>query len=103
MASFGLFVGSDFILLVFAFLGFGIQGGFVGLYAFAARMYPTEFKTTGIGWSMGAGRIGGIVGPALGGMLIGMGLTIGTNFLIFALPALIAGIMTWKNSSEDVK
>ncbi|MCP9770445.1 MFS transporter [Lacihabitans sp. LS3-19] len=103
MASFGLFVGSDFILLVFAFLGFGIQGGFVGLYAFAARMYPTEFKTTGIGWSMGAGRIGGIVGPALGGMLIGMGLTIGTNFLIFALPALIAGIMTWRNSSEDVK
>ncbi|AWV98899.1 MFS transporter [Arcticibacterium luteifluviistationis] len=102
MACFGLFVGSDFILLVFAFLGFGIQGGFVGLYAFAARMYPTEIKTTGIGWAMGAGRFGGIVGPALAGLLIGMGLTIGTNFLIFAIPALIAGIMTWINSSEDV-
>lgn len=102
MACFGLFVGSDFILLVFAFLGFGIQGGFVGLYAFAARMYPTEIKTTGIGWAMGAGRFGGIVGPALAGLLIGMGLTIGTNFLIFAIPAAIAGIMTWINSSEDV-
>ncbi|WP_341227321.1 MFS transporter [uncultured Arcticibacterium sp.] len=102
MACFGLFVGSDFILLVFAFLGFGIQGGFVGLYAFAARMYPTEIKTTGIGWAMGAGRFGGIAGPALAGLLIGMGLTIGTNFLIFAIPAAIAGIMTWINSSEDV-
>jgi MFS transporter, AAHS family, 4-hydroxybenzoate transporter len=102
MACFGLFVGSDFILIVFTFLGFGIQGGFVGLYAFAARMYPTEVKTTGIGWAMGAGRFGGVVGPVLAGILIGMGLTIGTNFLIFAIPALIAGIMTWINSSEDV-
>jgi len=102
MACFRFFIGSDVILLVFAFLGFGIQGGFVGLYAFAARMYPSEFKTTGIGWAMGAGRIGGIVGPKLGGLLIGMGLSIGANFMIFAIPALIAGIMTWRNSSEDV-
>jgi hypothetical protein len=34
--------------------------------------------------------------------LIGMGLSIGANFMIFAIPALIAGIMTWRNSSEDV-
>jgi AAHS family 4-hydroxybenzoate transporter-like MFS transporter len=102
MACFGLFVGSDYLLLVIAFLGFGIQGGFVGLYAFAARMYPTEFKTTGIGWAMGAGRIGGIVGPKLGGLLIAIGLSIGANFMVFAIPALIAGIMTWMNSSEDV-
>jgi MFS family permease len=102
MACFKFFIGSDIVLLVFAFLGFGIQGGFVGLYAFAARMYPSEFKTTGIGWAMGAGRVGGIVGPKLGGLLIGMGLTIGVNFMIFAIPALIAGIMTWRNSSEDV-
>ena len=102
MACFGLFVGSDFLLIVFAFLGFGIQGGFVGLYAFAARMYPTEIKTTGIGWAMGAGRLGGVVGPVVAGLLIGMGFTIGTNFLIFSIPALIAGIMTWINRSEDV-
>jgi MFS transporter, AAHS family, 4-hydroxybenzoate transporter len=102
MASFSFFVGSDYILPLFALLGFGIQGGFVGLYAFSARMYPTEFKTTGIGWAMGAGRIGGIVGPKLGGVLIGMGLSIGANFLIFSIPALIAGILTWRNSSKDV-
>jgi len=102
MACFRFFIGSDIIIIVFAFLGFGIQGGFVGLYAFAARMYPSEFKTTGIGWAMGAGRIGGIVGPKLGGLLIAAGLSIGANFLIFSIPALIAGIMTWKNSSEDV-
>lgn len=102
MSCFGFFVGSDILLLIFGLLGFGIQGGFVGLYAMAARMYPTQFKTTGIGWAMGAGRFGSIVGPALGGILIGLGLSLSTNFLIFAIPALLAGIITITNSSKDV-
>ncbi len=102
MACFGFFVGSDILLLIFGLLGFGIQGGFVGLYAMAARMYPTQFKTTGIGWAMGAGRFGSIVGPALGGILIGIGLSLSANFMIFAIPALLAGIITITNSSKDV-
>ncbi len=102
MASFGLFVGSDIILLVLALLGFGIQGGFVGLYALSARLYPTEFRTTGVGWAMGAGRLGGIVGPMIGGLLIGAGLGIATNFLIFAVPALLSGLITAKIDSKEI-
>ncbi len=102
MAIFKLFIGSDAILYVFGLLGFGIQGGFVGLYAVAARMYPTEFRTTGVGWAMGIGRLGGIVGPAVGGILIGMGLSLSTNFLIYALPTICAGVMTLFISSKDV-
>lgn len=102
MLSFGLFVGSDLMLLLLALLGFGIQGGFVGLYAVAARMYPTEFRTTGVGYAMGAGRVGSIVGPLLGGILIGAGLSVSANFMVFALPALLAGIMVLRLSSEEV-
>lgn len=102
MASFGLFVGSDVILLILALLGFGIQGGFVGLYALSARLYPTEFRTTGVGWAMGAGRLGGIVGPMIGGLLIGAGLGISTNFLIFAVPALLSGLITAKIDSKEI-
>jgi benzoate transport len=102
MASFGLFVGSDVILLVLALLGFGIQGGFVGLYSLSARLYPTEFRTTGVGWAMGAGRLGGIVGPLIGGLLIGAGLGIATNFLIFAVPALLSGLITAKIDSKEI-
>lgn len=102
MASFGLFVGSDVILLILALLGFGIQGGFVGLYALSARLYPTEFRTTGVGWAMGAGRLGGIVGPMIGGLLIGAGLGIATNFLIFAVPALLSGLITAKIDSKEI-
>jgi AAHS family 4-hydroxybenzoate transporter-like MFS transporter len=102
MASFKIFIGSDAILYIFGLLGFGIQGGFVGLYAVAARMYPTEFRTTGVGWAIGMGRLGGIVGPAVGGILIGMGLSLSTNFLIYAIPTLCAGIMTLFISSKEV-
>jgi MFS transporter, AAHS family, 4-hydroxybenzoate transporter len=102
MAAFRFFLGSDLLLLIFALLGFGIQGGFVGLYALSARLYPTEFRTTGVGWAMGFGRFGGIIGPQIGGFLIAAGVGISTNFLIFALPALIAGIVTWRIKSSEI-
>ena len=102
MAIFKLFIGSDWILLLFALIGFTLQGGFVGLYAVAARMYPTEFRTTGVGWAIGAGRLGGVIGPALGGILVGMGLSMATNFMIFAIPAMLSGIVTYYISSKEI-
>ena len=102
MVSFSFFAGSGLLLLIFGLLGFGIQGGFVGLYAAAARMYPTAFRATGVGWAMGAGRLGGIVGPALGGILIGAGLSMTANFLVFAVPALFAGLITMRMKSKEV-
>jgi benzoate transport len=102
MVSFNFFAGSGLLLLIFGLLGFGIQGGFVGLYAAAARMYPTALRATGVGWAMGAGRLGGIVGPALGGILIGAGLSMTANFLVFAVPALFAGLITMRMKSKEV-
>lgn len=96
MATFGLFLGTDLLLLLIGLLGFGIQGGFVGLYAVSARIYPAEFRTTGIGWAMGAGRLGGIAGPLLGGLFIGMGMGLGASFLLFAIPSLFAGLLTFR-------
>lgn len=103
MAVFWAFIGSDIILLIFGLLGFGIQGGFVGLYAVAARMYPTEFRTTGVGWAIGMGRLGGVIGPAVGGILIGMGITMAGNFMIFAIPTFLAGIVTFYLSSNKIR
>jgi benzoate transport len=92
MIVFGFFKGSAVVLILFGLIGFTFQGGFVGLYAMAARLYPTEFRTTGIGWAIGFGRSGGVVGPLLGGILIGMGLTMTANFIVYAIPVVIAGI-----------
>ena len=95
MTQIQYFLGSDLMLFVFCILGFTIQGGFVGLYAVAARIYPTEFRTTGVGWSIGAGRLGAVIGPLIGGVLIGAGLTISMNFKIFGITALVSGILTY--------
>ncbi|WP_247236686.1 MFS transporter [Telluribacter sp. SYSU D00476] len=102
MFTFSAFSGSVLVLVLFGLIGFCIQGGFVGLYSVAARMYPTEVRTTGIGWAIGAGRIGALVGPLLGGVLIGMNVSTTTNFILFAIPAIVAGIATYVIRSKDV-
>jgi len=95
------FFGSDWMLFIFSVLGFTIQGGFVGLYSIAARIYPTEFRTTGVGWGIGAGRLGAVLGPLVAGVLIGAGISISMNFIIFAVAALIAALFTHIISISD--
>ena len=102
MASFKIFIGTDVLLLIYFLLGFSLQGGFVGLYAVAARLYPTEFKTTGVGWAIGMGRIGGILAPLIGGLFISIGLSLSANFFIFSIPALLASILTYFMPSRDI-
>jgi MFS family permease len=102
LGVFGLFSGSNLILVVLFFLGFGVQGSFVGLYAVAARMYPTAFRSTGVGWAIGMGRLGGIIGPVLGGLLVGLGFGMAQSFIFFALPSFIAGLITIKISAKTI-
>lgn len=94
MVVFGFVEGSTWVLVLFGLIGFGIQGGFVGMYALAAKLYPTRVRATGVGWAVGAGRIGAVVGPMVGGLLITAGWTMAANFIAFAIPALVAGIIT---------
>jgi len=62
------------VLQLLAFgIGFMIIGSQGGLNAIAANFYPTAVRSTGVGWALGVGRIGSIVGPLLGGMFLGMG------------------------------
>ena len=102
LGIFGLFSGSNLILVVLFFLGFGVQGSFVGLYAVAARMYPTAFRSTGVGWAIGMGRLGGIIGPVLGGLLVGLGFGMAQSFIFFAIPSFIAGLITLKISAKSI-
>lgn len=94
MVLFGFFKGSVLVLILFGLIGFGVQGGFVGMYSVAAKLYPVDRRATGVGWAVGAGRIGAIAGPLVGGLLIGWGLSMAANFIAFAVPTIIAGIAT---------
>jgi len=62
------------------------------LYANTAQFYPLAIRSTGIGWASGVGRIGAIVGPLLGGSLMAAALPLKMNFLVFAVPGLVAAL-----------
>jgi AAHS family 4-hydroxybenzoate transporter-like MFS transporter len=81
-----------FIMAVTFVLGFTIQGAQGGLNALAASFYPTAMRSTGVGWALGIGRIGSIVGPVLGGVMLSLEWSPQQIFLAGALPAFIAAV-----------
>jgi MFS family permease len=83
----------NLLLLLTFLIGALQQGGFVGLYSAAAIAYPTNIRSTGIGWSIGLGRSGAVAGPAVAGYLIAAGLDMSANYYIFAIPMGIGGII----------
>jgi len=104
MVIFGVFRFPLVIFMGILFvLGFFVQGGFVGLYSVAARLYPVEIRTTGIGWGIGLGRFGAILAPALGGLALGLELPVALIFVLFAIPFILAGFaeLGIKNSNLD--
>jgi AAHS family 4-hydroxybenzoate transporter-like MFS transporter len=77
------------ILVVFV-AGWCIVGGQPGLNALAATYYPTDMRSTGIGWGLGWGRTGAFVGPMLWAALSGWQPQ--NLFLVFAVPAAISAV-----------
>ena len=93
IGSLAFAAGSLSIIMAVTFiLGFTIQGAQGGLNALAAGFYPTAMRSTGVGWALGIGRIGSIVGPVLGGVMLSLEWSPQQIFLAGAIPALIAGV-----------
>jgi len=84
------------LLLALTFIiGFLQQGGFTGLYAAAAKVYPTEIRSTGIGWAIGLGRSGAVAGPLVAGILMAAGVSMSGNYYVFAVPMIVGGLLSW--------
>lgn len=62
------------------------------IQAFVSQYYPAVIRSTALGVASGIGRIGGMLGPILGGFLLSISLPIQLNFIAFAIPGLIAAI-----------
>ncbi|MHA3982105.1 aromatic acid/H+ symport family MFS transporter [Acinetobacter venetianus] len=73
------------------------------LYSYVAQFYPLSVRSTGIGCASGVGRIGAIVGPILTGMLLTLNLPHTMNFVMIAIPAMIAifAILSLKRHKFD--
>lgn len=89
------FLGPDkaLLLLVFGGVGLGLQAGMIGQAAVAVTLYPQATVTAGVGWAASMGRLGSVVGPIFGGVLIGLG--VGTSIIVLSVcvPVIIALVL----------
>jgi AAHS family 4-hydroxybenzoate transporter-like MFS transporter len=79
----GLVVHSGQILLTVSFVaGMLTVGSQMCAVSLSASYYESTLRSTGVGWALGIGRIGAVVGPVIGGVLIAQHVTTPALFLI---------------------
>jgi AAHS family 4-hydroxybenzoate transporter-like MFS transporter len=69
--------------------GFGVIGAQVGLTALSAITYPVSIRSTGLGWGLGIGRIGSIIGPSVGGWLLATAANPRSVYAVCVVPVVI--------------
>lgn len=82
------------IFLAVALAGVGTIGTQVLIYGLVSNYYPTRARAAGVAWCAGFGRLGGIVGPIVGGVLVGAGVGGSTAFQLFAGISLLGALVT---------
>jgi AAHS family 4-hydroxybenzoate transporter-like MFS transporter len=82
------------LTVVIFFSGMTIIGSQTGANAACGKLYPARMRTSGLGWALGIGRLGGIAAPILGGYLLRSGVEPLHIFLSACLFALVAAVAT---------
>ena len=72
--------------------GLCVLGAQFGHIAAAGLLYPTQFRSKGVGWALAIGRIGAIAGPLLGGQLIKTHLPMQQLFLAASAPMVVGAV-----------
>ena len=72
--------------------GLFVIGAQLSMNALAANFYPINIRSTGVGWALGIGRVGSIIGPVVGGLALSWKWSLATIFTIAAVPALAGAL-----------
>jgi len=96
--------GNSAMLAVATFLaGFFTFGAQNTANAIAATNYPTAMRSSGIGWALGIGRIGQIVGPLIGGLLLSLHWHTQEILYVVAVPSIIAASASFFLRTSSVR
>ncbi len=87
-----------FVTMAIFAAGFCVVGGQIAANALAATFYPTSVRATGVGWALGIGRVGSIVGPLVGGALLTAKWSTASVFIAAAAAALCAALAAFSLS-----
>jgi AAHS family 4-hydroxybenzoate transporter-like MFS transporter len=72
-----------------ALAGLCTLGAQFGNSAASGLVYPTAFRSRGAGWALAVGRFGSVIGPLIGGTLIGMKIPLRQLFVLASVPMLV--------------
>jgi AAHS family 4-hydroxybenzoate transporter-like MFS transporter len=89
-------VGAISAPLLFAFeffAGFCILSLQFGMIAISAMIYPTSYRSVGAGWAQAIGRVGSVIGPVVGGILIAVHFSVSRLYMLAAIPFLVATLV----------
>lgn len=79
-----------FTVVVSVVIGFCIFGAAVVLYTTGAATFPARVRATGMGLSMGAGRLGSFFGPFVAGYLLGADMGRMLTCFLLAIPVILS-------------
>jgi putative MFS transporter len=103
---FAIVSGFGGLLASAVLMSFFSLGAWGALYAWTPELYPTEIRTTGMGWASGMARIAGVISPTLGGVLFALALLNALSlwaaaFAIGGLVVFLLGVETKKQALSD--
>lgn len=79
-------------LALVAVAGVGSIGTANLMNVYVTSFYAVRSRATALGWTLGIGRIGAVLGPVIGGVLLGVGLDAAWNFYLFSAVAVLGAI-----------
>ncbi|WP_229201784.1 MFS transporter [Arsenicibacter rosenii] len=95
-------LSTELIFGLVLLIGIFVQGGFNGIWPTLSRLYPARIRATGVGFTVGIGRFGAILGPLLFGYLSDAALSTPFLFVIFSVPLLVMGGCIWLLQAENL-
>jgi AAHS family benzoate transporter-like MFS transporter len=83
--------------MLFTFIavaGVGTLGTQVLIYGFQSNYFTTNARAAGVAWCASVGRLGGVLGPIIGGWLAAAGIGGSTAFYLYGGVALLGALVT---------
>jgi AAHS family 4-hydroxybenzoate transporter-like MFS transporter len=80
------------LLIWLSINSFFMNGGHSILTALVPSIYPYKIRAGGSGFANAVARVGSIVGPIIGGLLIGTGMAMTKLFYLAAIPFIFCAI-----------
>jgi AAHS family 4-hydroxybenzoate transporter-like MFS transporter len=97
----GYVVGDVGLALAVVFVGgFFLVGSQFSTQSLATVFYPVKIRSTGLGWALGIGRAGTVVGPLWAGAMLTAQWRVEDMFLVISIPPAIAIVAAWLLSNR---